>query len=371
MGHRSLAVGSLVAAFTLILPRSGHADDQPTTAPDAKPGDAAAGVGKSGNAKPTDAKKGIGTKKPGDVKKPGDPKKPGDAKKAADPKKPADATETAVENAADATKPTDATAADAKASAAAPTPANDAAKSAGSESKEKKEAEKKAEVLPPRPPPFAEDLAPAKLPSKRRVDIGTEVLLVNVLADDEIRGAPSRIAYKPAIGFEFHARVQVFRYFQLGAYFCGSAHTIQLGEGALGTHGSIDSDDLQTIWFGLKAMPTLPIGERVRLWGSVGAGWGRFEFPQMKVHEAGHDPFFIKGRGNSFVEIPIGIGASFELVKNWLSLDMEMTAAPLVQSDGSSFVTVQAIDNGHERVIQPEVKAHTSFVHAIGLSLLL
>lgn len=224
---------------------------------------------------------------------------------------------------------------------------------------------------PPRPPPFKDEPPRATLPPKRRLDVGAEFLLVNRLAADQISGRPSHIAYHPAGGFEFHARVQVFRYLQVSAYFAGSAHTIQLGPGALGVSGSIDSTDLSTIWFGGKIMPTLPLGERVRLWTTAGVAWGRYEYPQMKAHEHGREPFLIKGRGNSFVEFPIGLGASFEMVKNWLSFDVELTGSPMLHNDGDSFVTVQELDNGHQRTVDPLPKTHVNFVQGIGLSLLL
>ena len=223
----------------------------------------------------------------------------------------------------------------------------------------------------PRPPPFPGDPPLAKLPSLHRFDIGPEALLVNRLASDTIDGLPSHISYRPTLGFGVHARVQVIRYLQVGAYFAGTTHGINFGPGALGVHGSIDSESLTTLWFGAKLMPTLPLAERVRLWGTLGLGWGRFELPQMTVREPGRQAFIIKGRGNSFVEFPMGFGVSFEVIKNWLSVDVELTGAPMLHKKGTSFVPVQALDNGHKRTIGPMAETHLSFVQSLGLSLLL
>lgn len=223
----------------------------------------------------------------------------------------------------------------------------------------------------PRPPPFKEDLPLATLPSMHRLDIGADALLVNRLASDYIDGQPSHIAYRPTIGFGFHGRVQIIRYLQVGAYFYGAEHGFAFGQGSLGVQGNIQSDALTTVAFGAKAMPTLPLGERIRLWGTLGVGWGRFEFPQMTAKEPGRAPFLIKGRGNSFVEFPMGLGASFEVIKNWLSIDVEITGAPLVHKKGTSFTSVQALDNGKERPIAPMPESHLSVVQSLGLSLLL
>ncbi len=233
------------------------------------------------------------------------------------------------------------------------------------------EARAKREAATPRPPPFPEDPPLAKLPLKRRFDIGTDLLLVNRPAADTIDGAPSHIAYRPALGFGFHARIQVIRYLQVGAYFAGATHGFTSGQGALGVHGSIESDSLSTLWFGAKLMPTLPLGDYVRLFGTLGLGWGRFEVPQMTVREPGRASFIIKGRGNSFVEFPIGMGASFEVIENWLSVDVEITGSPTLSRKGTSFVPVQAIDNGRKRTIDSMAETHMSFVQSFGLSLLL
>ncbi len=118
-------------------------------------------------------------------------------------------------------------------------------------------------------------------------------------------------------------------------------------------------------------MPCIPIGERVRLFGIAGVGWGRFEFPQMTAQEAGKLPFVIKGRGSSFVTFPLGFGSSIELLKNWLSLDFELDWSPNIHDDGTSFVVVQAIDNGYERNIGPMPIVHVTYLQSLGLSLTL
>ncbi len=250
-------------------------------------------------------------------------------------------------------------------------PPKDAPNKAPRASRFPEEEEPKGAKDAPRPPPFRDDLPLATLPPMHRLDVGADALLVNRLASDYIDGAPSHIAYRPTIGFGIHARVQIIRYLQVGAYFYGAEHGFAFGQGALGIRGNIDSEALTTVAFGAKAMPTLPLGERVRLWGTLGVGWGRFEFPQMTAREPGRDPFVIKGRGNSFVEFPMGLGASFEIIKNWLAVDIEITGAPLVHKKGTSFVPVQALDNGHERNIAPMPESHLSIVQALGLSLLL
>ena len=225
---------------------------------------------------------------------------------------------------------------------------------------------------PVRPPPFKEDIETASLPRVRHLEIGVAATTISRPAADTLAfGEPARTTYSPTLGLNFSLRFPIFRYLQVGINVIGAQHHIDFSRGALGVNGTIQSGSLTTIWFDAKVMPTLPIGDRVRLFGVAGVGWGRFEFPQMTAQEPGRMPFIIKGRGSSFVTFPLGFGSSIDIIKNWLAVDFELNWSPNIHKDGTSFVVVQAIDNGLERDIGPMPIVHVTFTQSLGLSLTL
>jgi hypothetical protein len=223
-----------------------------------------------------------------------------------------------------------------------------------------------------RPPPFKDDIETTRPPSVRHIELGFSLLSISRPAAGEVEGgAPALITYSPTLGLQASLRIPIHRYFEAGAFITGGRHHIDFANGALGVNGKIDGSPLTTIWFGAKALPTLPIGDYVRLFGVVGFAWGRFEFPQMTAQEPGRPPFVIKGRGSSFVTFPLGVGSSFEVIRNWLAIDLELDVAPCVHKDGTSFVKVQTIDSGALRVIGPLPKAVVTYTQSLGVSLIL
>jgi opacity protein-like surface antigen len=224
---------------------------------------------------------------------------------------------------------------------------------------------------PIRPPPFKDDIPTPSLAKARHVELGVHLLTISRPAADDVASGPSGVTYSPTLGVEVSLRLPIHKYFEVGAFVTGGRHHIDFDQGALGVSRHIDSGGLTTIWFGLQAMPVLPIGDYVRLYGAFGVGWGRFEFPQMTAQDVGRAPFTIKGRGSSFVTFPLGIGSQLEIVKNWLCVDLEFDVSPNVHNDGTSFVDVQAIDNGAQRQIGPLPTVHVTFTQSVGLTLLL
>jgi hypothetical protein len=131
-------------------------------------------------------------------------------------------------------------------------------------------------------------------------------------------------------------------------------------------------DPVTTFSFGARLSPALPFRERGRLWLTAGVGWGRLEFDRMEVTEPGREPFVVRERSASFAEIPIGLGASYEIVPRWLTIEIEATGAFVLGQEGSSERSFQAIDSsGKMRSIAGLPLVDATFVQTLGLSLLL
>jgi hypothetical protein len=222
-----------------------------------------------------------------------------------------------------------------------------------------------------RPPAFDHEPAEPSLPRERRLDVGGSVLFVSRIGASEASGLPSRVDYEPSVGFGVHLRLPVVRWLQVGAYFGGAEVGLDLAPGALGVDQLETDDNLTTAWFGTKLYPTLHVGQLVRLWASVGVGWGRFEYPAMNARDAS-GRFRVQTRGNSFVEFPVGVGGAVELIDEWLSLELELGVVPTVHREGTSFIGAQATDGaGQLRDVGPLPRSPLGFVQSLGLSVLL
>lgn len=80
----------------------------------------------------------------------------------------------------------------------------------------------------------------------------------------------------------------------------------------------------------------------------------------------------IDARSGVFVEIPIGLGASYELIPKWLAVQGQLRVAPLVKQSGDLFDTVQIVDNfGQIDTTGPMPTQTVSASALLGLSLLL
>lgn len=223
-----------------------------------------------------------------------------------------------------------------------------------------------------RPQPLADqDLAIDSLPKARRFDIGGSFLLVSRMGEGSVDSSATHVDYAPALGFGVHGRVPILPQLQVGIYFGGARHDVTISSGGLDVPDRIASDALQALWIGSKVFPTWPMNDRVRTWASVGIGWGRFEFPEMSGRRSGVGNYVIRERGNSFVEFPIGVGGSIELIDDWLSVDFQFDVSPTIHQEGDAYLPAQVIVGGSIEHVGPLSRAPFTFTQGVGLSLLL
>lgn len=220
--------------------------------------------------------------------------------------------------------------------------------------------------LPPAPPS-------RRLPWDRHIEIGGDVALAARPASTLADGTASGVRYRPVIGYGVHARWELLRVLRFSAYFVDADHDLKIPPGALGVAGKVESGPAETIAFGARFAPTLPLGERARAWVSAGIGWGRFNFGRMSISEPGAATSFeVRERSMSFAEVPLGIGASFDLIRNWLTIELEVSGAFTFGQEGEALEGAQAIDAaGRRRSIGALPMIDGSFVQTLGLSLVL
>ncbi|WP_438005697.1 hypothetical protein WME89_44630 [Sorangium sp. So ce321] len=230
---------------------------------------------------------------------------------------------------------------------------------------------------PPRPP-LPPATPPPRLPWERHIEIGADLAFVSRLGSRDEEGNLTLARLKPAIGVGVHARWEIFDHLRFSAFFVHTEHALALSRGALAQPGAITAEpredgapSVRALALGGRLAPTLPISERARAWLSVGIGYDRLFVGRMRVSEPGGE-FTIRERGASYVALPLGLGFSFDLIQDWLTIELETSGAFLLGRGGDATRAGQAIDaQGRRRIIGPLPQAQGSFLQTLGLSLVL
>ena len=218
------------------------------------------------------------------------------------------------------------------------------------------------------------------LPWGHHVELGGYVAFVSRTAKSQ--EGPAIIRYEPTVGFGLQGGFEIFRYLRFSAYFVDARHDVALAPGALGLDptSSLDLASMYTFAFGARFLPTLPLGKRVRVWLALGVGYGRMELERMTVTLPGTNPvrpsepneFIVRDRSAPFLEFPLGGGASFDILKDRLRVNLEITGAFINNQEGNATGPVQAIDPaGKTLAVGAFPQLAGSFVQTLGISLVL
>jgi hypothetical protein len=227
------------------------------------------------------------------------------------------------------------------------------------------------ENKPARPPLPPE--APRKpLPWEEHLEVGGGVAISAVLSSRDADHNPTSVRLKPDAGFHIRLSWQAIPYLWFTGYLVESRHPLDLPAGSLGVPGRLTGDAAWMYTFGARLSPTLPIGSRVRLWLTAGAGWGRVEYPRLCPKQPCTGTLLVRERAASVVEIPLGIGAAFEIIPRWLRIHLELTGSLLPSQQGEALEHGQTIDAaGKMRDVGPMPWLDGTITQTIGLSLVL
>lgn len=162
-------------------------------------------------------------------------------------------------------------------------------------------------------------------------------------SDDAIN--PDGIGYDPALQLGFQARGYVYPWLSFALYHLRASHSINLPAGAAGLdYQSIDMGTVFTYSLGARLEPTYPVTDSFRAWLSVGVGWGRMSLDKVTVNEAARS-YTIRERTGVFVEVPVGIGAAYEVIPNWLTVQAEADVAHLSKQSGKLYDPTPYVDS--------------------------
>jgi hypothetical protein len=223
----------------------------------------------------------------------------------------------------------------------------------------------KTEAEPPPRPPLPPEPPSVPLPWERHIEVGADAIFV-------ARPTRSAVHLGATMGFGAHLNWEILSHLRFTFYVEAARHPLTFDAGALGQPGKITSPAVSTYMFGARFSPTLPLTPRLRAWLTGGFGWGRFKYPRMTAQDPGQAAFTLPERSAYLVELPLGLGISFDIIPRWLSIQAELTGAFMIGHQGSAFEPGQAIDAaGKKRAVGLLPHLDASVVQSIGLSLLL
>ncbi len=233
--------------------------------------------------------------------------------------------------------------------------------------------------LPPldeaRPPPPPEAPSPS-VPWHEHIEVGGGVAFTQMSAASGQAFQPVPVRFLPGVGFHVDLSWQVFRYLRFTGYMLEHNNPLEVPAGSLVPGATFSAPSVHVYSFGARISPTLPIGDRVRLWLTAGAGWGYLGYGRFTQIDVPPGPGVvnpmpvIRERSSTIFEIPVGVGYAFEIVPRWLSLHFEVTATFAPSQVGDALGQGQYVDaKGAAQTVNPMPQIDVAFAETLGLSI--
>jgi len=183
---------------------------------------------------------------------------------------------------------------------------------------------------------------------------------------------PGGIGYDPALQLAFQARGYVWSWLNAAVYHVRASHGINLPRGAAGIdYEGVDMGKALAYSLGARLEPTYQVARGFRAWTSIGVGWGRMSVEKVSVQEADRS-YTIGERAGVFVEVPVGVGAAYEILPNWLTVHAEAGVAHLSKQSGKLFDSASYVDSqGSRDTVGPMPTQPLSASFLLGVSAVL
>lgn len=199
-----------------------------------------------------------------------------------------------------------------------------------------------------------------------QLELGPDVAYVQRLSASPTQGVSSRAALAPGL----LGRAHLLPWLAVGFRYTRSFHTLELSPGALGTTASKleAASTLQVTTLQGSLQPTWALTPTLRLYGSVGLGWGSVIAPAIRL--TGATPSAIRQRRGVFVEAPVGLGLTWWVFPRWISLTYESNFAPAFRSSGDAYTPDAYVDpTGQNATAAPMPSFRGSAYHHFTIAL--
>jgi hypothetical protein len=158
--------------------------------------------------------------------------------------------------------------------------------------------------------------APRPVGPNRLLELGFDAGLVRRASQSD------SIKYELSRTIGVHARVDVFRWLGARISVRWEFMPVEFRQGALGLPpGTTYSEpDLNRVYIGASFEPTWHATSLLALWGGVGVGWGRTTAESL--YTQGAEQVALPIRSAVFVEMPLSAGARYEVIKDWMVVNL-------------------------------------------------
>ena len=228
------------------------------------------------------------------------------------------------------------------------------------------------DTKPPRPP-LPDVPSPRRLPWEQHLEVGGGFAMTATPVSRDGDRSPTAVRLRPGPGFHIRLSWEVLRrHLWFTGYVSESRHPLSLPLGSLGLPVKLTGDAAWMYTFGARLSPTFPIGDRVRIWGTAGGGWGQMRYPRLCPKQPCDGVFMVRERAHSILEIPVGFGAAVEVIPRWLRIHAELTVSLLPSQTGPALEHSQTLDAAGKIVdVRPMPRLDSIITQTIGLSLVL
>ncbi len=146
------------------------------------------------------------------------------------------------------------------------------------------------------------------------------------------------------------ARVDVWRFLAARLSYLNSGHTV---DGSPSVDGAPRGAYPTVTSYSFRATlePTWApsfAAEQLRLFGVLGVGWGKTRIEHIEDDDSAHHLTSV--RAGVFLEYPLGLGASYDLLDGWLSVGALYTFALHSRATGPIHQEARGVTRGGERV---------------------
>lgn len=192
---------------------------------------------------------------------------------------------------------------------------------------------------------FVPFVAEAQSSPRGQIQIGPDFGFIQRAAQANDAG----IEYGPGITFGAHAQIMSLRWLRFSFYYLHARQPLEIPAGSFTGFSTARAEHefFTSYVLGARMQPTLTLSSRLHLWASAGAGWGKVNAPAMTLEASGRSAN-VATRDGVVVELPFGVGGSFDIIERWLAVSFDATYAIQTRQSGQIYSNSQAVDStGH------------------------